>query len=277
MEKSARKGAGDRGDKMVTTVEMTSMCTCRFCANCESVEVDFRDWTCPMCDAELDVYSECFGQCGDAQHEEFSMFMNWAGVEGDDERLFMVRKDSAAWGFSTGETVVWCEPVDLPRLLGPDDEWRQQWKREDDGALSVVQYHHDAPVGESFTVRELVLADASAFEPFADYFNGDKLPERVMWHDYGFRYGLREAFTQLAWAEDCEAEACEAWENVYEDPYTMWAKGLLNYVYMRGVLASMSSIATYDFGYAIGRLLFTERRVDERVVDRAIAEFRWNR
>lgn len=121
-----------------------------------------------------------------------------------------------------------------------------------------------------------MLADASAFEPFADYFDGDKLPERVMWHDYGFRYGLREAFTQLAWAEDCEAEACEAWEAVYEDPYTMWAKGLLNYVYMRGVLASMSSIATYDFGYAIGRLLFTERRVDERVVDRAIAEFRWD-
>ena len=261
---------------MANSVEITNECTCRFCPMCESVEVDLQEWTCPMWHDKLDEHSECSGECVTEQGERFSQFMHEAGVEGDDERLFMVRKDFASWGRLTGEAVIWCAPVDLPRLLGPDSSWRQVWLSESDGEFTVVQYHHDAPVGEVFTVRELVFADASAFEPFVECFDGEGLPDRALWHDYGFMYGLREAFTQLAWEKDCEREAFEAWEDVYEDHYTMWAQGLVNYVYMRGALCSMSSVATYDFGYAIGRLLFTERRVDPRVVDRAIAEFRWD-
>lgn len=153
----------------VTTIKIGNPCphVGAWCENCECWSyVDYGETTCDMCGGDLDegsvrldVPCDCF-ELGLGYLREVLMERlpegPWVHIEGRD----------MGWMHRSGWKVLLREEfLDNPfDAIAPNGPARQRWEITPDGGVEVCQSHHDAPVGEGYTVR--VLGDDEVEEIF---------------------------------------------------------------------------------------------------------------
>ncbi|MCQ9385137.1 hypothetical protein [Brevibacterium moorei] len=141
------------------TIEITNSCLCRYCEDCNAGYIGLPDDdACPECDA-VGVWDGCMG-CWEDMHE---------CVEGMVDRYQMEHPSPAGYYMIEGSNMGWLhrsgyrlvdENDDWSDALAVRSEWTQVWTLSDDGKLTAKQYHHDAPMGESFTFRPATQDEA---------------------------------------------------------------------------------------------------------------------
>lgn len=147
-----------------STVELSNVCQCMACPDCDLVATGAAtevDPTCDECDTALDWY-DCYGDC---YHEDVAFITEqireWARNNPAPDGLYIIDGEGMGWRHLSGYTTFDPTKDDAPSKIGPNTEWTQMWEIDPapGGKITVTQSHHDA-MGESYTFRPATKQEA---------------------------------------------------------------------------------------------------------------------
>ena len=141
----------------VARVEINSHCQCFVCPEC-SLGYIGGGGECECCPAVLVPSGDCTGACFESEVEYLGEAVaGWFAANPAGTGGYRIDGRNMGWRRLSGV----CElagPVGgsdlIHKLCGSAGEYTQQWVVEPvaGGRFECVQYHHDAPMGESYTV-----------------------------------------------------------------------------------------------------------------------------
>lgn len=153
-------------DMKPITVEIQNTCNCE-AYWCEECYVMNWESTCEECEATLeqDYTYDCGGTCWEEMKEDAQFF--WEALQErrpSDTGFYTITGIDIGWRRLRGQKIVTVD-VELWEQISVDTEWTQRWSFDNEtGELIIVQSHHDAPTGETYTVAPTTEKELRAME-----------------------------------------------------------------------------------------------------------------
>lgn len=137
---------------------VTNTCQCGYCPECHIGFTGGLYEPCEDCGTPIEPSpGYCDGDCSDAEHVTDTLTA-WLAAN-HSEHGYLITGSNMGWRRHTGIKVIGAdETPDACELLSVDSEWNQEWTINpiEGGKCTATQWHHDAPLGESYTIRAII-------------------------------------------------------------------------------------------------------------------------
>lgn len=156
---------------MSTTITYEADHICYYCDHCgrcyDSDDIDYIGGlaVCPSKDYDDDEHVINYIDCDCCEYTEGSIaheLARWTHANPSPEDLYLITGSDMGWMRRSGCKITEIDYDHPTGMIGVDSDFTQRWKFEKDlkgSEVSIIQSHHDAPTGESYTMKPLSPMD----------------------------------------------------------------------------------------------------------------------
>ena len=156
---------------MTTTITYETDHICYYCEECDQqfnyLDVDYIGGlaVCPNKDYGDDEHVINYIDCDCCDYTEQNIaheLARWTYANPSPEDLYLITGNGMGWMRRSGCKITEIDYDHPTRMMGIDSDFTQRWGFEKDlkdSEVSIIQSHHDAPTGESYTMKPLSPMD----------------------------------------------------------------------------------------------------------------------
>lgn len=156
---------------MTTTITYETDHICYYCEECDQqfdyLDVDYIGGlaVCPNKDYGDDEHVINYIDCDCSDYTEQNIaheLARWTHANPSPEDLYLITGNDMGWMRRSGCKITEIDYDHPTGMMGVDSDFTQRWEFEKDlkgSEVSIIQSHHDAPTGESYTMKPLSPMD----------------------------------------------------------------------------------------------------------------------